>query len=205
MFRCQPKTLHSTCFFHLFSSLKSIFMKNQLIATAVAGIILFLWQFLSWSMLSVHGNEMQYTANQDAILQTLEQNLQGDGTYFIPQSAPGASQEQQQEYYDSRAGKPWATVSYHTSLDTNMGMNMTRGFVVDLVAAFLLIWLLMKIPGLDFTTTLMSSLAVGLIGYLTIPYLNSIWFETGSIGYLIDVFGQWGIVGLWLGWFLNRK
>ena len=180
-------------------------MKNQLIATAVAGILLFLWQFLSWSMLNVHGSEMQYTPNQDAILQALEQNLQEGGTYYIPQAAPDAAQAQQQEFYDSRAGKPWATVSYHASLNTNMGMNMARGLAVDLVAAFLLIWLLVKIPGLDFMTTLLASLAVGLIGYLTIPYLNNIWFETGSVGYLIDVFGQWGLVGLWLGWFLNRK
>jgi len=46
---------------------------------------------------------------------------------------------------------------------------------------------------------------VGLIGYLTIPYLNSIWFETNSIGHLIDAFVSWGLVGIWLGWWLPRR
>lgn len=179
-------------------------MKNQLIATAVAGVILFLWQFLSWSVLNVHGSEMQYTDKQDAVLQVLSANL-AEGSYFMPQPPPGTPSEQQQEFMKNMTGKPWAIVNYHAAMNTNMGMNMVRGLAVDLVAAFLLIWLLVKIPNLDFKTGLLSSLAVGAIGYLTIPYLNSIWFESGSIGYLVDVFGQWGLVGLWLGWYLPRK
>jgi hypothetical protein len=46
---------------------------------------------------------------------------------------------------------------------------------------------------------------VGGIGYLTIPYLNSIWFDNNSMGYLIDWLVQWGVVGAWLGWWLTRK
>lgn len=52
---------------------------------------------------------------------------------------------------------------------------------------------------LDFKTAILSSLAVGIIGYLTIPYLNSIWFEGNSIPQLIDTVFQWGICGTWLG------
>jgi hypothetical protein len=104
-----------------------------------------------------------------------------------------------------RMGKPWATVSYHKSMSNNMVMNMVRGFTIDLVAAFLLIWLLLKIPGLNMMTAVQASIGVGLISYLTIPYLNSIWFEGNSMEHLIDAIGQWGLVGLWLGWWLPRK
>ncbi|MBI5917535.1 MAG: hypothetical protein HY842_19375 [Bacteroidetes bacterium] len=180
-------------------------MKKQLIATLVAGILLFLWQFLSWAQLNVHGNEMQYTGQQDTILQMLgQQNLKG-GTYMLPMPAPNSTPEQQQAFMDSSAGKPWATVSYHASMNASMGMGMFRGFIVDLLAAFLLIWMLLKMTNLDFKTALLSSWAVGAIGYLTIPYLNSIWYETNSMGYLIDVVVGWGLVGAWLGWFLTRK
>ncbi len=147
---------------------------------------------------------MQYTDKQDAVMQALSQNLK-EGSYYLPNVAPGSTAEQTQAAMDASAGKPWAVVQYHEAMNTNMGMNMFRGLVIDLLAAFLLIWLLMKIPGLNLQTALLSSLAVGLIGYLTIPYLNTIWFETDSIGHLIDAVVQWGLVGAWLGWFLPRK
>ncbi|MCC7467273.1 MAG: hypothetical protein IT261_13425 [Saprospiraceae bacterium] len=180
-------------------------MKKQLVATLVGGLILFVWQFLSWSMLPVHQSEYGYTANQDKIMEALNQSLTEEGTYMIPGVPPGASQEEAQTAMQAANGKPWASISYHKSMNTAMGMNMFRGFVVDLLSAFLLIWLLMKIPNLSLGTAMQASVAVGIIGYLTIPYLNSIWFETDSIGHLIDALVQWGLVGLWLGWYLPEK
>lgn len=179
-------------------------MKKQLIATLAGGFILFIWQFLSWTVLNVHGAEFKYSANQDKVLEALAQNLE-EGTFMFPQAPPGSSQEEQQKLMESSLGKPWATVTYHKSMDMNMGMNMFRAFVVDMAAVFLLVWLLLKSTNLTFNSALLSSLAVGAIGYLTIPYLNSIWFETNSMGYIIDVVGQWGLVGAWLGWWLTRN
>ena len=179
-------------------------MKKQLIATLVGGIILFLWQFLSWSMLNVHASEFKYTANQDKIMETLSQNLE-EGSYFLPGVPPGSTPEAEQAAMEANIGKPWALISYHRSMQMSMGMNMIRGLAADLVAVFLLVWLLMRCARLDMKTIVLSALAVGATGYLTIPYLNSIWFETNSIGYLIDTVVQWGLVGAWLGWWLPRE
>lgn len=179
-------------------------MKKQLIASLVGALILFVWQFLSWTMLNVHAAEYRYTANQDKILEALSQNLE-EGSYMLPQAPPGSTHEEQQAMMENSVGKAWASISYHKGFDGNMGMNMFRAFVVDLVAVFLLVWLLLKSAGLDFKTALLSSWAVGAIGYLTIPYLNSIWFETHTVGYIVDTVVQWGLVGAWLGWWLTRK
>jgi hypothetical protein len=180
-------------------------MKKQLVGTLVAGLILFVWQFLSWSVLSTHKSAFGYTPNQDKIMEALNQNLSEEGTYMIPGVAPGSSQEQEMAAMESGIGKPWASISYHKSFSVNMGMNMFRGLVVDLLAAFLLIWLLLKSNNLNLSTALQASVAVGLIGYLTIPYLDSIWFETNSLGHLVDAVASWGLVGLWLGWWLPRR
>ncbi len=180
-------------------------MKKQIIATLVAGVLIFIWQFLSWSLLGVHANEMKYTANQDSILAALSQNITAEGTYFLPTVPPDASMDESQAAMDASKGKPWAIVSYHSAMNTSMGINMFRGLLIDLLAAWLLIWLLLKIPNLNLTTALTASLAVGTIAYLTIPYLNSIWFENKTMGYLIDLVVTWGAVGLWLGWYLPRK
>ncbi len=178
-------------------------MKNQLIATIVGAIILFVWQFVSWAALNLHGNETQYAPNQDAILTCLAENLE-PGHYMMPQPAPGSSQAEMEAYMKNVQGKPWALISYHSSLEFNMGGNLLRGFLVDLIAVFLLVWLMGKMPGLDMATALMAAIIVGVIGYLTIPYLNHIWFETPSLAYLIDSVVPWGLVGLWLGWYLRK-
>lgn len=180
-------------------------MKKQIIATLVAGVLIFLWQFLSWSLVGVHADDMKYTASQDTLLSVLSQHLSEGGTYFLPTVPPGSSSQESQAAMQAAEGKPWATISYHAAMRTGMGMNMVRGLVIDLLSAWLLIWLLLKIPNLTLTTALGASLAVGTIAYLTIPYLNSIWFENNTMGYLIDLVVMWGAVGLWLGWYLPRK
>lgn len=180
-------------------------MNKQLIGTLVAGLILFIWQFISWNVMNLHQAEMQYTPKQDQIMEALTQLDLEEGHYFVPTVPPGSSMEDQEKLMESMVGKPWATVSYHQAFEVNMGMNMTRGFLLDLVSAFLLIWVLMKFRENNFMTSLLASLAVGSIGYLTIPYLHQVWMETDSTGYLIDTVVQWGLVGAWLGWWLNRK
>jgi hypothetical protein len=187
------------------SHLNFIDMKKQIIAILVGGLILFIWQFVSWAAIPIHKSEYGYTPNQDKILEALAQNLPEEGTYHLPYPAPGTSHEQAEAEMIARMDKPWASVSYHKSMNTNMGMNMFRGFAIDLVSIFLLCWLFMKFQTLNMNTAVQASVAVGIIGYLTIPYLHSIWFQNGSIEHLIDAVVQWGLVGVWLGWWLPRK
>ena len=174
-------------------------MKKQFTAVAVAGVIIFLWQFLSFSVLSIHGPEMQRTDQQDAILQAL-QNLP-PGQYYLPQAATG---EDQAAFMEKAAGKPWAKISYHGSLDTGMAMPMIRSFGADLVAAWLLLWVLLQFRELSVARSVAASLAVGGIAFLTIPYLDSVWFENTSVYHLVDWLVQWSLIGLWLGWWLKR-
>ena len=192
-------------FYNIDSPKNACFMRKQIIATVVGALILFIWQFLSWALVGVHQSEFRYTANQDPIMEALNQNLTEEGTYMIPGVPPGSSHEDETALMEAAAGKPWATISYHKSMNTNMGLNMIRAFVIDLVSAWFLIWILMKFANLSVMTSVQASLFVGFIAYLTIPYLNSIWFEGNSIGYVIDAIVQWGLVGLWSGWWLTRK
>jgi len=178
-------------------------MKKHLIAALVGALIIFIWQFLSWSLLNVHGAETAYTPNQEKILEFLSQNME-DGEYFLPNAAPGASSQEEQTVMENAIGKPWAQISYHSKMEMSMPLNLIRGFLIDFVAAWLLVWMLLKFANLDFKTTLLATLAVGFIGYLAYPYLNSIWFERSTLGYLVDLVVQWGLLGSWLGWYLNK-
>lgn len=179
-------------------------MQKVIIGGLVTGLILFFWQFLSYGIADLHGSQMAYTPNQDAILEALTANLPEEGDYFIPRAPMDASPEQQEAEMAKRMGQPWALVSYRSAMSNNMGMNMARGFAVDFLAGMLLCWILLQIRQLDLLTAIKVSLGVGLIGYLTINYLDVVWFEGNSIPNLIDAIVPWAIIGAWTGWYLPR-
>ncbi len=178
-------------------------MGRLLVGGLVGGLILFIWQFLSWSMLNVHAENFKYSENEQAVIDCLSANLKS-GEYFIPGNPPGASSEELTKIRKNAIGKPWAKINYREQYNVNMGLNMARGFVVDFLAALLLCWILLKIPNISFGDVVIGSLAVGLIGYFTGPYISHVWFESSSIGDLIDAVVSWGIVGIFLGWWLRR-
>ncbi len=178
-------------------------MKKLTIAALVGGLILFIWQFLSWALLNLHASEYQYTGHQDEILEFLSDKLtQGD--YFLPTVPPGSSNEAEQELMRQHEGKPWAQIKYRSSMSTAMGMNMARSFIANVLAVLVLSWFLLKIRDNDLKTTVLVSIAVGVIGYLTIHYSSSIWFENNTVAHLADSLVQWALCGAWLGWWLNR-
>lgn len=179
-------------------------MQKIIIGALVGALILFIWQFLSWGLINFHADQMAYTAKQDAVLQALAEAELEEGDYFMPQLAPGFTPEDMQQFEKEQTGKPWALVRYRKAYQNNMPMNMIRGFAVDFVALLLLCWMLGKMSGLNLTTTVMVSIAVGLIGYFSINYINSIWFEGNTLPDLLDAVVSWGLVGAWLGWWLNR-
>ena len=179
-------------------------MNKTLIGAVGGGLILWIWQFISWGMINIHGSEMLYTDKQDQILTCIESSGLEEGSYFIPRVTDDATSEEQQAFMEERTGKPWATVTYHKELSYSFGMNLIRALVVDILAVFLLCYLLVGRDDLSFQKAIIASIMVGLIGYFTIPYLNTIWFETSSIAYLIDTIIQWTVVGAFLGWWLNR-
>ncbi len=180
-------------------------MKKHLIGTLVGGVILFVWQFLSWAMLGVHRSEFTHTPHQEEILAFLSERLEAEGSYMLPTPPPSASMEEEQRFMERYIGRPWAHVTYHKALNMNMAVPMLRGLAADLLAVWLLIWLLLQFKQLSVRRAVQASVGIGLIAYLTVPYLNSIWFETNSLAYLIDAIVAWSTVGLWVGWWMMRS
>lgn len=183
-------------------------MKKWFIGSLVGAILVFLWQFLSWTVLQTHLGEATYTPAQDSVLNYLGSTLKEDGMYMLPTVPKGTSMSEAQKLGEQWNGKPWATVTYNKAFKHEMAMPMIRGFLVD----FVLIWLLIYILSGNGTPAGMrifiSSIAVGLFTFLAGPYTMHVWFQTPTesyTGYLIDALVAWGLVGIWLGWWLNRK
>ncbi|MBL0882410.1 MAG: hypothetical protein IBJ16_03500 [Chitinophagaceae bacterium] len=181
-------------------------MKKTLIGSVVGAIILFLWQFVSWTAAELHRPAQAYTPNQDTILQFLETQLPEEGSYFLPGFPDGTSMEEQEKLTEAAVGKPWAQIAYHKSMDMNMGVNMGRGLAINIVILLIVCWIFKQMGSPSFATILSASLCIGLIGFFNISYTNHIWFQTRDLmANLIDAIVGWGLTGLWLGWWLRRN
>ena len=93
----------------------------MIIGGIVGGLILFVWQSLSWTMLGIHKSQTEYSPAQNEILKCLSDNNLPEGAYMLPNVNPETTPEQQQAAMKSFAGKPWAQISYHKAMNTNMG------------------------------------------------------------------------------------
>jgi hypothetical protein len=179
--------------------------KRAIIACLVGALIVFGWQFVSNTFGGLHKPNQKYTANQDAILTALNTNLTEDGTYMLPTVAPGASMDDENKLFETMIGKPTAEIHYRKSMQVNIGMNLFRGYLADLVAlAFLVFWVLPNFQNINVKNTMLACLGAALCMYLTTSYGNAIWYETNSIPDLLDAIVSWGLAGTWLGYYLKR-
>jgi hypothetical protein len=181
-------------------------MKKLLIGAIVGGILVFAWQTVSWTVLGLHDDELQKAPNEDSIISYLSTQFSEDGQYMIPVADANASADEQQQFMENMKGKPWAIISYHKAYEADMVMNMIRGFVSMLIAAFFVCWILMKNTKSSFFSTFISCIMIGVAGYVFFPYAGIIWMESpGAKTYLLDAIAAWGLCGIWLGLWLNKK
>jgi hypothetical protein len=180
-------------------------MKRIMIASIVGGLILFIWQTLSFAILDLHNSSHAYTSNQDSILHYLDGKLP-EGRYFLPTLPKGAKMEDMQKLEEQVKGKPWAIIDYHSAYNVSMSRNMVRGILVDIVLIWLLCWLLLKAGTPSFGGFVTAAVVIGIISFLSFPYTYYIWYrQPGIFMDLVDAVVGWGLAGAWLGWWFNRK
>ncbi|MCW5895313.1 MAG: hypothetical protein KIT50_06905 [Bacteroidetes bacterium] len=185
-------------------------MKNALIGSLVAAVIIFVFQFMSWMVLGIHDNSMKYTPQQEAVLAALSENLQESGLYAIPNLPPGSSNEERQAFDQSMVGKPWAVVQYHANYGGMAASQMVYGFLLNLVAAFVMAYV-MSAGGEKFASFgSRFMLAVGFIVFLVFQssLMMANWWETPwhyLSGEITDHVVGWLLGGFWLSWWMGRS
>lgn len=181
-------------------------MKKIIIGAIVGGIIIFICQTLSWTILDLHRPANEYHPQQAEIMDYLNEKMTGDGSYFLPNVPKNSSHEVMQQYMVQAEGKPWAIISYHKAMKMEMGMNIFRNLVVDILIIGLFCWILSRIIAPTFSRVFIISVMIGFIVFLNSAYTIHIWYETFDLyASMIDALVGWGLVGLWLGWWFARK
>ena len=184
-------------------------MKNVVIGSLVATVIVFAFQAMSWMVLPIHENSLKYTAQQDAILLALV-SLPEDGVYAVPYLPPGSTQEQRTAFDQSMVGKPWAVIQYHQNYGGMMTSQLVYGFILDLIAALTLAYVMWttreKLPGFGSKLALVIAFAGFTIMQSSLMAAN--WWEMPAhylSGEIIDHVIGWLLGGAWLAWWLGRK
>jgi len=181
-------------------------MKKTILGAIIGGILLFLVQFVTWTVLNLHRSAQQHTNNQDSVLQYLDSHLQRSGAYLLPTYADNASSADKEALMQSADGKPWALINYHKAYHVNLVSSLVRNLLVDIVAVWLFAWIVVATGKQGFGKIFIASLFLGFIIFLNIPYTLHIWYLTpGLKADLIDALAGWGITGIWLGWWLSKK
>jgi hypothetical protein len=181
-------------------------MKKPIIASLVGGIIIFIWQTLSWAVLNLHQASQEYTPKQDSIMAYLNTQFSENGSYLLPGYPKGTTSEEMEKTMSSREGKPWMQIQYHKELKVNMGANILRGLLTDIVMVALLCWILMKMTDSGFGKIFTACLITGIIVFLNSPYTIHIWYPKADLNaHLMDAVVSWGFCGLWLGWYLQKS
>jgi len=176
------------------------------IGALVGGFIIFIWQFLSWTIINLHRPAQQYTPKQDSILAYLNTQFDSSAAYFLPNLPEGASQDEMKKYEEDVKGKPWVQLAYHKSYDASMGINIIKALVTDILIVLFFCWIISGFTKNSFGKTFLAALLTGLIIYLNANYIVHIWYETfDASAYLTDYLISWGATGVWLGWWLNRR
>ena len=183
-------------------------MKKSIVGAIVGGLLIFIWQTLSWTMLDLHRPVQNYSAKQDTIMNFLSAHLE-QGGYLLPTVPKGATMDEGMKMGEKMLGKPWASVQYHKSYDlaaNDMYMNMVRGLVANIAMVWLLCWILGKWARFSSGSVFIACIFISLIVFINQPYTTFIWYKIFDLrAHLLDAVASWGLCGVWLGWWLKRK
>ncbi|HAK59647.1 MAG TPA: hypothetical protein DCO77_04595 [Nitrospiraceae bacterium] len=164
-------------------------MKRTIALSLVAGVVLFVWGFISWALLPWHMMVANKFTSEAAVSQALKDNAPKTGVYYLPYS--------EKDHGPDQVGA-FANV-LPRGTDMNMGVQMATGLVIQVLSAFLVLVLFNKAKGPDYWGNVGFFALVGLaIGFVShAPYWNWFGFPTAYVMVTItDIVIGWTLAGL---------
>ncbi len=164
-------------------------MKKNLLLSVVAGVVLFVWGFVSWAVLPWHNMVANKFTNEASVSRVLKENSPQQGVYYLPFS--------EKDHGPNQVGAFVNVLPQGT--DMNMGKQMTAALITQVIGAFLVLMLLMHTGGLNYWKRVGFVTLVGLvIGFVShAPYWNWFGFSTPYVLVtILDTTIGWTLVGL---------
>ena len=170
-------------------------MKRQIRFALVAGLVIYIWQFLSFAALGLHESSMAYTDKQDQLLEAIDASGLETGMYYLGRTETN-SQEDMDLFKFKYEGKRFARLNLMEDNSQDMPVNLLRGFLVCLVLMFLMYYVYAQQKDASLMQRIRFSIIIGLAIFFMVPYTNFIWFPQPDIyAHLIDAIVPWTVVG----------
>ncbi len=144
-------------------------MKKSLALGAIlGGLVAFLWSSISWEVLPWHKQTLLSFQDEDAVGRVVAEHATRSGVYLYPgvPSQPGMTKDQKKAAEAAAAEKMKKGPVVFAAVRRGGFTSFVRGLIVQflsqVIAAFLLTWLLLKTAGLSYW---------GRVGFLTVAGL----------------------------------
>ncbi len=183
-----------------------------LVAAIVGGIVMFVWQAVAHMALPIGEMGMKTASGQDAAIATLRASAtEGGGVYMLPGMSPEqwADERAKTAFQEQYKSSPYAFVVYRPEGNpalADMLPNLAKQFVSDVIAAFLVAWVL-ALGAFGFGKRVLLAGALGLFAWLAIsvPYWNWYLFPANfTVGALVEQVIGWLLAGIAIAWWLGR-
>lgn len=171
-------------------------MKKSLLFALIGGVIIFVWQFISFAIPNFHKAGMEYSPVQDEVLAAIEKSGMKEGMYMLGQPSPDLPKEDYDAAMKTYEGKPWGILNYQLDSSMSMALNMFRGFIIALIVALIFFWILRQQKNPTLMKRVLLGIGIGFMSFLFVPYTNFIWFKEPDIwAYMLDGVVPWAILG----------
>ncbi len=161
------------------------------LSSLIGGVIAFVWGFISWVIIPWHTATISHFQDTAAVSAALAQNAPTDGVYIY---------HPMENQYTMEDNMPFVFASINRAhVHEKQFTPMMRGFVIQVLAAFFISWLLIHSRSRRYWDLVTISAVIGLVGGI-IAYLPAWnWWGTPAsytIVGLIDLVITWFLAGL---------
>ena len=174
-------------------------MKQLLLGALVGGIILFVWGWISWTILPIHASSIRNINNEEAVISAMHINMDQKGVYVFPAMPAVQDQTLQDEYLQKYQQGPVGMIIYDPEGSEPMMPNqMIVGLIISMIASYFAGWFLSRSTAVAssyfarVTYCGMLGVFVSLVSHL----VNWNW-----MGYPLDYTTAW-IMDAVIGWLL---
>ncbi len=172
-------------------------MNKSLVKSAIAGgVIVFIWMVISWTVLPWHKSGMQFFSNPNQVAKVITENTRDGGLYFLPAQS------------NNSEVKPYIfTVVRPEGMDYNSFKPLAISLVIQLIAAYIIAWLVSQTKGFNYRKKVTFITVMGLFAAIVgeLPAWNWMGYPAvATLLMMLDLVIAWFLAGLAMGKLLKK-
>jgi hypothetical protein len=121
-------------------------MNKSVVGAIVGGVILFVWSYLAWVILPLHGPSLHQIANEEAAIQALQSHLDGKAVYSFPRNPGMSADKSAMDGWTEKVKRgPNGLIVYDPAgVNSMMPSQMLSGLILDILSAWMVVWFLAR-------------------------------------------------------------